>query len=235
MAGYGTVGEVEIYGRKAWIIVKDLSLDGILMKKIVLIGSGGHAKSIVDTIERLEDLQIEGFIDYKEDVLYRGYQIIGSDDDLSCVYQKGIRNAFICVGFLGQSNLRNSIYEKIKANYFELPSIIDPSCILAKDVCIGEGSFVGKHAIINSASSVGKMCIVNSNAVIEHDCTIDDFSHISVSATICGGVKIGYNTMIGANATVIQGVKIGNNAIVGAGTTVLKDIGDNEIYYGNKI
>lgn len=204
------------------------------MQKIVLIGSGGHAKSVVDTLERIDDMEIAGFIDYKEDVLYRGYKILGSDKELSYVYENGIKNAFICIGFLGHSNLRNSIYKKVKSNYFELPSIIDPSCILAKDVFIGEGSFVGKRAIINSASNVGKMCIVNTNAVIEHGCTINDFSHISVSATICGDVTIGYNTMIGANATVIQGIKIGNNAIIGAGTTVLSDIGDNEIYYGKK-
>lgn len=204
------------------------------MQKIVLIGGGGHAKSVVDTIDRLNNMQIVGFLDNKENSFYKNYGVIGQDKDMTLVYGQGIHKAFICIGFLGHSTTRNDIYEKVKLAHFELPSIIDPSCILAKDVIINEGTFVGKNSIINAASNVGKMCIINTNAVVEHDCTIGEFSHVSVSATICGGVTIGNNTMIGANATVIQGVKIGNNVIIGAGTTVLKDVGDNETYYGNR-
>lgn len=204
------------------------------MQRIVLIGSGGHAKSIVDTIEKLQDIQIIGFIDKKEGSYYRTYQVVGDDSDLSQIFEEGIKKAFICVGFLGRSNLRNMLYQKVKDLNFELPSIIDSTAIVACDVSIGEGTYVGKRAVINSNNVIEKMCIINTNAVIEHDCMIGEFTHISVSATICGGVAIGKNTMIGANSTVIQGVTIGDNVIVGAGTTVLRDIGDNEIYYGLK-
>ena len=51
------------------------------MKKIILIGSGGHAKSCVDVIEMEKKFKIIGFVDKNSKELL-GYKKIGSDDDL---------------------------------------------------------------------------------------------------------------------------------------------------------
>ena len=51
------------------------------MKKIILIGSGGHAKSCVDVIEMEKKFKIVGFVDKNSKKLL-GYKKIGSDDDL---------------------------------------------------------------------------------------------------------------------------------------------------------
>lgn len=202
------------------------------MQKIILLGSGGHAKSVVDTIVKLQSWELVGFLDKNLNTKYRNYEVIGNDSDLQQLFKTGIKNAFISIGFLGKSNLRNNLYQYVKNLNFGLPVIIDPSAIVADDVTVGEGVYIGKKAVINSDSNIEKMCIINTNAVIEHECKIGEFTHISVSATICGGVVIGKNTFVGANATVVQGVTIGDNVIVGAGTTVLKNIKDNEVYYG---
>ena len=80
---------------------------------------------------------------------------------------------------------------------------------------------------MNANASVGKMCIINTGAIIEHDCEVEDFSHISVGSVLCGNVKVGAASFVGANATVIQGIHIGRNCTIGAGTTVRKNIKDN--------
>lgn len=196
------------------------------MEKILILGMGGHAKSLVDAIEREQKYEIAGYIvndcnDTEADMLY---PILGNDDDLPELFLQGIHNAAIGIGFLGRSNLRSVLYSRLKEIGYNLPVVCDPSAIIASDVPIGEGTFIGKGAILNTASRVGKMCIVNTGAIIEHDCQIDDFSHISVGTVLCGGVSIGTEVFVGANATVIQGRKVANGCIVGAGEVIKKNV-----------
>ncbi|MEI9806567.1 MAG: DapH/DapD/GlmU-related protein [Bacteroidota bacterium] len=50
---------------------------------------------------------------------------------------------------------------------------------------------------------------------------------------LCGNVKVGRSTFIGANSVIRQGIVIGDNVIIGAGTVVVKDIPDNSTVIGN--
>lgn len=203
-----------------------------MKSEIVLIGAGGHAKTIVDTIERQGNYKIVGFVD-KENIgnnIYRSYNVIGQDEDLEEIYNNGVKYAFISIGYMGDNDLRNQLYNKLKNIGYVLPVIIDDTAILAEDVRISEGSYVGRNAVINAEAYIGKMCIINTNAVIEHECIVGEFSHVAVGAVMCGRVKVGNNCMIGANATILQTREIGANTIIGAGTIVTKNIEDNIIY-----
>lgn len=194
-----------------------------------MVGSGGHAKTIVDTIERSGDFQIAGFVD-REQIgreVYRGYRIIGHDEDMESVFASGIHRAFIAIGFMGNSDLRSRLYHQFKVLGFSFPVIIDPSAIAAEDAVIGEGTYIGRKAVVNADAQIGINCIVNTAAVIEHDCKVGDFSHISIASVLSGQVTVGKNAMIGANATVIQGVTVGDGAMVGAGAAVIKNVPEN--------
>ena len=46
-------------------------------------------------------------------------------------------------------------------------------------------------------------------------------------------VKIGKNCWIGANVTICPGVTIGDNSVIGAGSVVLQDIPENSVAGGN--
>lgn len=190
------------------------------MKEIILVGFGGHAKSVIDSIEKTKRYKIVGYTDIKQGNEYKGYQYLGNDDVLQLYFDKGVGHAFISVGYMGKGDLRCKLYEKVKGIGYTLPSIIDVSAQLAEDVKIGEGCFVGKRAVINANASIGKMCIINTGAIIEHDCVVDEFSHISVGSILCGNVQVGRAAFVGANATVIQGRIIGDECIVGAGAVI---------------
>lgn len=194
------------------------------MKKIIIIGFGGHTKSVADAIDTLGEYHIVGYTEIEDKGTYHGYKYLGTDDVLEEYYKKGVRNAFICVGYLGISNLRDNLYNRVKRIGFNLPIIIDKSAIIASDVYIGEGTFVGKGSIINSSSVIGNMCIINTGSIVEHDNNIGGFTHIAVGATLCGGVSVGSHCLIGANTTVIQCKKIGDDCIVGANSTILCDL-----------
>lgn len=203
------------------------------MEDIILLGFGGHAKSVIDCIERQGRYRIVGFLDKEErgKVRYRDYEVIGQDDDLDQFYRQGIANAFVTVGFLGQSMVRNRLYDRLKQAGFHLPNIIDPSAVIAEDAALGEGNFIGKLAMLNADVKIGNMCIINSGALIEHECQVGDFSHISVGAILCGGVTVGRNTFVGAGSTLIQGITVGDGCIVAAGTTLRKSTKDHEMAY----
>lgn len=207
------------------------------MKRIILVGAGGHAKTVVETIEKNGDYEIVGFVtpgNIGEEV-YHSHRIIGNDDHLAELYNKEIHDAFVCIGFMGLPSVRERLYTKLKAVGFNVPIIIDPSSVVASDVTIGEGSYIGRNVIINADARIGKMCIINSAAVVEHECRIGDFSHVAVSAVICGQTTIGANVFVGANATVIQNVTIGNGSLIGAGSLVRKNIEDKTKVLGPKI
>lgn len=190
------------------------------MEKIVLLGSGGHAKSVVDAIEAQGIYEIAGFTDNleQEKFTYRGYKVLGTDDCLEELFHTGIHHAFVCVGYLGKGIVRNRLYDRLKKIGYSLPVVVDPSAVLAKDAQIEEGTFVGKCAIVNSDARIGKMCIINTGAVIEHDCAIGEFSHVAVGAVLCGSVTLGAGSMIGANSTVVQCVNLPDNTFIKSGS-----------------
>lgn len=206
------------------------------MEEVLILGGGGHAASLTDILERENKYKIAGYvINELTDSGSMDYPVIGTDDDLGNLYQNGIKNAVIGVGYLGKSDLREQLYERLKGIGFCLPVICDPSAIVSEHVKIGEGAFIGKGAIINANAEIGKMCIINTGAIIEHDCIVEDFSHISVGSVLCGSVWVGRASFVGASATVIQGKKIGKQCIVGAGLTVRKNVEDNCMVWNKEI
>ncbi len=204
------------------------------MEDILLIGFGGHCKSIIDSIENRGIYNIYGIIDIKEKIGqgYKGYKVLGTDDNLQEFYNKGIKNVFICIGYIGNSNVRNKLYKIVKNIGFKLPNIIDKTAIIANNVDLGEGIFIGKRAVLNSNVKICNMSIINTGAIVEHESYIGEFSHISIGSILCGNVKVEENVFIGANSTIIQGINVGENTIIGAGSIVLKNIIPNSKLYG---
>ena len=204
------------------------------MQDILLIGFGGHCKSIKDSIENGNIYKIYGIIDIKEKLgqVYKGYKVIGTDDDLTKFYNKGIKNVFICIGYMGNSNIRNILYKKVKEIGFNIPNIVDKTAVLARNINLGEAIFIGKRAILNSDVKIDNMAIINTGAIIEHESYVGVFSHISIGTILCGNVTIKENVFVGANSTVIQGINIEKNSIIGAGSTVIKNVLENSKCYG---
>lgn len=189
-----------------------------MLEEIILVGFGGHAKSVADCIERQGKYRIIGYTDI-EDHNSR-YTYLGTDEVLEEYYLKGVRNAAISIGYLGMGRIREKLYFGLKKIGFNLPVIIDPSAIVASTARIEEGAFVGKGAIVNAESRIGKAAIINTKALVEHECEVGDFAHVAVAAVLCGQVRVGNFAFIGANTTVIQCKEIQEGKIVPAGIVV---------------
>lgn len=204
-----------------------------MKKKIVLVGGGGHAKVVIDAIRCKGEYDIYGIVDPKlkagDKIL--GVRIIGTDDELpDLFYKKKIKYAFIGIGSLGDERtigVRKKVAENLEKLKFKMPVIMHPKAIVAKDVKIGEGTFIAAGSIINPGTKIGKNVIVNTGASVDHDCEIGNFAHIAPGVTLSGNVKVGDETHMGTGASIIQNITIGKNCFIKAGAIIKNNLQDN--------
>ncbi|MFH1394897.1 MAG: acetyltransferase [Candidatus Omnitrophota bacterium] len=196
-----------------------------MKQKLIIIGGGGHAKVIIDAVLAGDEYDIHGIIDQKleKGTKVLGVPVLGTESILSELFDAGIKNAFIGVGSIGNCDVRRNIYRKLKNIGFNLPVIIHPKAVVARDVEIEEGTFVAASATINPGTKIGKNVIINTSSSIDHDCCIEDFVHVAPGAILCGTVTVGGQTHIGMGANIIQSVKIGKGCFIRAGSLVESD------------
>ena len=191
------------------------------MDSVLLIGGGGHCRSVIDVIELDGKFEIGGIID-KPDTLGQkvlGYEVIGADADLPQLSKK-FKYAFVTVGQIRTAELRNKLFLLAKQAGFQIPFIVSPRAYVSKYATIDEGSIVMHDAIINVNAKVGKNCIINSKALIEHDSCIEANCHISTGAIINGTVHVKKNSFIGSHATTRESLMIEEGSFVKAGSVV---------------
>lgn len=195
-------------------------------KAIVLVGGGGHCKVVIDAIKSSNKFIISGIADpnLPKGKAILGIKVIGADNILPKIFKQGVKKAFISIGSTGDCSVRREIYNNLKGIGFNMPVIIHPKSIIAKDVKIQEGTFVAAGAVINPGVKIGKNVIVNTSSSIDHDCLIGDFVHIAPGVTLSGGVRIGEGTHIGTGAVVIQYINIGKNCMIKANELVKRSI-----------
>lgn len=206
-----------------------------MSKGLLLIGGGGHCKSIIDSLCKQNIFEKIEIIDFKKNVgkTILGYKIIGTDDDLVTLFNEGYEYAFITFGNNGDLNSKIKQYHLIKKIGYRIPTIIDKSANVSNNALIEEGVFIGKNVIINAGSIIKKGSIINTGTIVEHDCEIGEFTNLAPGVVLGGSVKVDQCSVIGMNSTIKNQVSIGKNSIIGMGSNVLKNIQSNVIAYGN--
>ncbi len=197
------------------------------MKKLIIIGAGGFAKSVIDSLNP-SLYKIKGFIDdYKDDIDHLGYPILGKNVD--CIENP---DGFFYFVAIGNNEKRTKWYKELKSKNLQLINIIDSSAIVSDNVQLGEGCFIGKMAIVNSKSIIGDNCIINTKALVEHGCIIHDHINVSTNTVLNGDVRIGDYSFIGSCSVINGQITIGKNVMVGSGSVVIHDVEDNATVVG---
>lgn len=196
------------------------------MKKIILLGGGGHARVLIDLIRGCSEYDIAGVLDsqVEKGAKVSGIRVLGKDDMLTELFDTGVRDVCIAVGSIKDNSKRRMLYEKVKQIGFSVPALIHPKAVIAGDLQISEGVQIMAGAVIQTGSSISENTIINTGAVIDHDNKIGRHVHICPGAVVSGGCIINDSAFIGAGATVIQGIRIGKDAVVAAGSVVIKDV-----------
>ena len=185
------------------------------MKKIILIGAGGHATSCVDVIQLTKKYDILGFIcdNHKSGDRYLGFKVLGKLKDIAKIKLK-TKNLHIAFGSIYNQKKRDEVFLSLKKKGFNFPIIISPIAYVSKFSKISDGTIILHNVTVNANVVIGSNCIINTKANIEHDCKIENNCHISTGANINGNVVIKKNTFIGSGAVVREGKIIKKNFFI---------------------
>ncbi len=192
-----------------------------MRNKYVIVGCGGHARSVADVILFNEP---DAGIIFVDSNAKQGERIFS----FPVVADFKITDEKVVLG-IGDNNLRKIMYDKFQPC---LSSIISNDVYQGVDSCVGLGTFIAQNVHIGPMVKVGDGCIINTHCVLDHEVYVGNFSHISVNAILSGKVKIGSNVFVGAGAVIKDGVKVCDDVVIGAGAVVVKDIEESGVYVG---
>ncbi|MCW8877877.1 MAG: acetyltransferase [Kangiellaceae bacterium] len=202
-------------------------------KKLVILGSGGHARVLFDILTQ-QSKEVSAIVspeDNLENGMFNGIPHYTNDDYVIENFDSKEIKLVNGVGALPRQKLRTELFEKFRQKGFKFETVVDHRAIVSPHAEIKEGAQIMPGAIIQSGAQIGFNSIVNSGAIIEHDCVVGDFNHVAPGVTLSGGVRLAESVHVGSGATIIQGITVSKNAVVGAGAIVSKPVSASSIVY----
>lgn len=204
------------------------------MSRVLVVGASGHAKVVLDILEKQGLHQVAGLLDdFKPaGTTVFGYPVLGRVADvLPLATENNADGLFVAIG---DNFIRSQIVERLKslAPRLTFVSAVHPSAQIARGVSLGGGSVVMAGVAINSDARIGEFCIVNTNSSIDHDNRLAPFSSMAPRVATGGNVTIGERSSIGIGAVILHGRTIGQHCVIGAGAVVTRDVPDFTVSYG---
>lgn len=198
---------------------------------LVVFGSGGHAKAVVEAVlartPRRRIVILDDSVEARDRRLL-AIQVTGGRELLS----GSLKGAPVAPA-VGQNGSRSKLMDWLTSHDHKLETVIHPAAVVGATVRIRAGAFVAAGAILIADARIGAGAIVNTGATIDHDCEIGDAAHIAPGAHLCGSVHVGARTLIGVGSSVRQGITIGNDITVGAGSVVVCNLAGGGTFAGN--
>jgi len=195
-----------------------LLIESDAMKSILVIGAGGHGRSIAEAILMSKDSKLVGFVDdsVPPASLVLGYPVLGTSDDLE------ICRAYADYGIVavGNNGFRCKMTHQLVEIGFSLVSVIHPSAVVSPRAVIGPGSAIMAGAIVGTEAVLGMGVIVNSGAVVDHHCQVADFGHLGVNVSMAGGARVGRGAWVQAGSALGYGVAVADGVVLNPGTAV---------------
>ena len=174
------------------------------MKKLLIIGGGGHAKVVADAVLSIKEYQIIGFADDNMKVgthVFENYSIVSSIKGISTLKF----DEFIVA--IGNNEIRKSIFNSLSI-YYKPTTIIHQNAIVSNYSKVGLGTVILAGAVVSCGVEIGENCIVNAATLIDHETVIEANCHIAQ------GVIIGSNCMIKELTNLELGKRINSHSII---------------------
>jgi len=192
------------------------------MKPLLLVGCGGHARSLIDWIEAGGQWRVRGMVALPEQVGANvlGYPVIGTDADLRSL-RGTCPSALGAIGQLPDAAHRQRLAALLEQLDFHCPVLISPHAVVSRHAQLGAGTVVGHGVIVNAGAVVGTHCTLNTRALIEHDVQVGNHCHVSTGALVNGGVQLGTGCFIGSGAMLREGLQLPSGTVISAGKRVM--------------
>jgi sugar O-acyltransferase (sialic acid O-acetyltransferase NeuD family) len=204
------------------------------VKDIVVIGSGGFSKQVIEIIEQINFRKREynfiGIIDDNRELIgsnVLGYKVIGDTDYLEKLSREKKVHGVIAIA---DGKIRKIIAEKLKKVIWV--NLIHPSAVVSKYVDLGVGNIICGGVVINPDFKLGNHCHINIGSSLGHDVNMFDFVTVMPGARISGNVLLKNHATVGTGSTIIQGITIDVGVVLGAGSVTVKNTKPQKLYVG---
>jgi sugar O-acyltransferase (sialic acid O-acetyltransferase NeuD family) len=201
----------------------------------VILGGGGHAQVLLDCIQASGMAKPLAILDTDQSrwgQTLLGVSIMGGDDLLPELKQRGVKYFVVGLGSTGDNAPRKRLFELGLGNDLYPMTVVHPSAFCSTWAKVAGGAQLLPGSIVNAGATLGANVIVNSGAIVEHDCCVSDHSHVGPGARLGANVHVKEKAHIGLGACVRQGLCIGQNSIVGVGAVVVNDVPDDVVVVG---
>lgn len=199
-------------------------------RKIVVLGAGGHSRSVCDILLQDARNHVVGLVDAQAVKGFWGIPVLGGDEVLPGLRETGeAEYTFVAIG---DNLLRRKLIEQVVCLGYKMVNAISSHAILSPHADLGQGVAVMPGAIVGANAVIDTGAIINTNASVDHDVQVGAHCHVAPGAVICGSVSLGDGVFIGAGARVIDGLNIGSHTTVGAGAAVIHDLPSNCVAVG---
>jgi len=206
---------------------------------ILILGTGGNAIDILDTLLCLNRTGTEafweprGFLDddpARQGTRIHSYPVLGPIEAAmsfpECRLVNGIGSPS---SYLGKA----ALITRTGASAERFATLIHPTASVSSLARLGLGTVLLQQTVVASNASVGSHAIILPQSVVSHDAEVGDFSCIAGGVVLCGGVHVGTSCYIGAGSLIRQGVRVGDGALVGMGAVVVRDVPPGATVAGN--
>lgn len=205
--------------------------------ELIILGAGGHANTIIDLVRQASHYHLAGIVanplPATSEVL--GVPVLGGEEVLQSLYDKGIRLMVNGVGAINRNRVRYEVFVRMAERGFAFPRIVHPKAAVEPSAEIAAGVQVFGMAFVGSCVRVGFGAIINTGAIVSHDCKIGDFAHLTPGVLLAGSVEVGTGALIGMGVTTAIGVRIGEWARIGNGARINGDVPPHAIVQAGAI
>lgn len=200
------------------------------MKRLALLGAGGHGKVVADAALASGWDIVEFYDDaWPKRTVNGHWPVLG---DIDALIRRVAEYEGVAVS-IGNCAVRWEKQLALRAAGAKLATIVHPRSWVSPFARLGAGTVVMAGGVINTDAVIGEAGIVNSDATVDHDCVLSHAVHVTPGAHLLGDVTVGAQSWIGVGAVARQGAKIGANVMVGAGAVVVQDVPDGITVIGN--
>ncbi|MDH6166712.1 sugar O-acyltransferase (sialic acid O-acetyltransferase NeuD family) [Variovorax boronicumulans] len=190
-------------------------------KRLLIIGTGGHGRSVAEAVLLRDDYVLTGFLD---DAAEPGqhvwdWPVWGTTAMLSACKDQ-IDAVFVAIG---NNALREALHQRVQAQGLALATVIHPAATVSPRAAVGRGTAIMAGAVVGTGAQLGEGVIVNCGAVVDHDCTVEPFGHLGVNAGMAGGSVLGRRAWMPVGAALAYGVRVAADRVLHSGEVVHPD------------
>lgn len=193
------------------------------MRRLVILGAGGHGREVLQALGADPSHEVIGFLDDREPVpellgragaAWLGPVAALAELPADVEYLVGIGS--------GPTRRRLDLWASEQGR--RAATFVHPRADVGPDVELAPGAVVFAFATVTTNVRLGRHAHVGRGCAVGHDSVLGDYVSLYPLAAVSGNVTLGDEATVGTTAAIRQGLRIGARAVVGMGAVVLHDV-----------